>query len=225
MYSNKYNHITTSNKYNHITTFFSGKQALLISSTNLLGIDSNITSINYNNIINKPSILSQWVSLSGNIYYNSGNIGIGTSYPTYKLQVEDGSIFIGDSTYAITSLSTANGYRLFFDNTFNGTAGSGIPANKIVLHNANNAWVAGFGLEGTSLTYHCTENHTFFTRNTGTSYGTRRIQVVKNNPSSTNISGKVIGGILQIVKKNCLASLVSFLKEHQNLLWKKYHII
>ena len=49
---------------------------------------------------------------------------------------------------------------LIFDNTFNGTAGAGILANKIRLHN-NNAWIGGFGLEAGGVTYSSGDSHIF----------------------------------------------------------------
>ena len=112
-----------------------------------------------------------------------GNIGIGTTSASVKLQVEDGSVIIGDSAYVSTSvpsapgtLTTANGYRLFFDNSHNGTAGIGIPANKIVLHNNN--FVAGFGLESNSVTYHSGYSHTFYGNATNTStYGNATMMI------------------------------------------------
>jgi hypothetical protein len=112
-----------------------------------------------------------------------GNIGIGTTSASVKLQVEDGSIIIGDSAYVSTSvpsapgtLTTANGYRLFFDNSHNGTAGIGIPANKIVLHNNN--FVAGFGVESASVTYHSGYSHTFYGNATNTStYGNSTMMI------------------------------------------------
>jgi hypothetical protein len=128
-----------------------------------------------------------------------GNIGIGTTSASVKLQVEDGSIIIGDSAYVSTSvpsapgtLTTANGYRLFFDNSHNGTAGIGIPANKIVLHNNN--FVAGFGVESASVTYHSGYSHTFYGNATNTSTygnatmminGNGNIGIATTNPQTT----------------------------------------
>jgi hypothetical protein len=63
-----------------------------------------------------------------------------------------------------------------FDNTFNGTSGSGTGANKIVLHNNN--WLAGFGLESGAVTYHSGDEHRFYTgANNTTTYGTLRLSV------------------------------------------------
>lgn len=114
---------------------------------------------------------------------STGNIGIGTTSPSVKLQVEDGSIILGDSTYISTSIPSApgnlgvpNDYRLFFDNTINQTAGTGMPANKIVLHNNN--WTAGFGVESQSVTYHSGYSHTFYGNATNTStYGNATMMI------------------------------------------------
>lgn len=100
----------------------------------------------------------------------TGNLGIGTSAPSFGAQFEDRSVFIGDSAYVSTTipssaivatLGTANGHRLVFDNTFNGTSGTGMAANKIVLHN-NNGWLAGFGLEINGVTYHSGGGHRLY---------------------------------------------------------------
>jgi hypothetical protein len=117
---------------------------------------------------------------------STGNIGLGTTSPSTKLQIEDGSVIIGDSTYISTSvpstssgLTTANGYRLFFDNSHNGTAGIGTPANKIVLHNNN--WTAGFGVESQSVTYHSGYSHTFYGNATNTSTYGNAIMMVRGD--------------------------------------------
>jgi outer membrane murein-binding lipoprotein Lpp len=90
----------------------------------------------------------------------------------------NGIVRIGDPTHFSTTIpssagasGTADGSRIVFNNTFNGTPGSGMAANKIVLHNNN--WIGGFGLESGSVTYHSGESHTFYinTNNTST-YGT-----------------------------------------------------
>ena len=110
----------------------------------------------------------------------NGNVGIGTTAPVFKVH-SVGSVFIGDSAYAsttipstvpVTSNATANNIRLVFDNTYNGTAGTGLAANKIVLHNTN-GWIGGFGLEGGGVTYHSGDSHKFYVLTTLASpYGT-----------------------------------------------------
>jgi hypothetical protein len=58
------------------------------------------------------------------------NVGIGTSNPLFRLHNALGSIFIGNAALAsttipasslITSCNVANGHRLVFDNSYNGT--------------------------------------------------------------------------------------------------------
>ena len=117
---------------------------------------------------------------------STGNIGLGTTSPSTKLHVEGGSVILGDSSYLSTSvpstssgLTTANGYRLFFDNSHNGTAGIGTPANKIVLHNNN--WTAGFGVESQSVTYHSGYSHTFYGNATNTSTYGNAIMMVRGD--------------------------------------------
>jgi hypothetical protein len=92
----------------------------------------------------------------------------------YKLQIENSSVFIGDSTITGNNVSGTNGYRIVFDNTYNTTAGSGTAANKIVLHNRAGLWLGGFGVESGSITYHTgpTSNHTFYSGSSGSVYGT-----------------------------------------------------
>jgi hypothetical protein len=130
---------------------------------------------------------------------STGNIGLGTTSPSVKFQVEDGSVIFGDSTYISTSVpsapgsvGTANEYRLFFDNSHNATAGAGIPANKIVLHNNN--WTGGFGIEGNSVTYHSGYSHTFYSNATNTSTygnaimminGAGRVGIMTTSPDTT----------------------------------------
>jgi hypothetical protein len=124
---------------------------------------------------------SQWTTLNNNIYFNTANVGIGITNPTYKLHVEDGILFVCDSMFLNNSSSNiANNYSLLFDNTYNGTTGSGIAANKIRLMNdTSNNILAGFGIENNSITYHSgsSGSHTFYSGTSSSNYGTGRFQI------------------------------------------------
>jgi len=61
------------------------------------------TSGSYTDLINKPTILnSQWTTNGYNIYFNSGNVGIGTSSPSEKLDVTGNIEVSGDYKYSST---------------------------------------------------------------------------------------------------------------------------
>ncbi len=153
----------------------------------------------------------------GSIITTGGNVGLGTGTPQTKLHIEDGSLFIGDVSSGFStsvpsspgSNTTPNGYRLFFDNSFNGTAGTGIPANKIVLHNNN--WTGGFGMELTGVTYHSGQNHRFYTgAGNSSSYGTLMFDMgAATNVHYTNTNGE---GNLKIINSNSGGSAYAIMR-------------
>jgi hypothetical protein len=100
--------------------------ALVINNTGTVGINTTIPNSNYkldvNGIINATDIYkngvpfisstsSQWTTSNANIYYNIGNIGIGTNNPTNLLHIHSNAnnsycaIQLTDNTTGVTSNS------------------------------------------------------------------------------------------------------------------------
>jgi hypothetical protein len=135
--------------------------------------------------LNQSTTITDEVSLSDTrmIIKKSGNVGIGTSSPTYKLQV-NGTAYINETLYV-------NGATTVDDNFYvtNGNVGIGntspnaplsfatsIATRKIVLYESanNNFQFYGFGIEAGTLLYSTGSNsddHVFFS---GQSTTTRR---------------------------------------------------
>jgi hypothetical protein len=114
------------------------------------------------------------------LYSSPANIlRIGPSYSTA------GGVSLFSTTIPSTTggYATSDGARIVFNNTYNGTAGAGMAANKIVLFNNN--WLAGFGLEYGAVTYHSGGAHTFYINANNSSYGTQAL--ILNNSGNVGI--------------------------------------
>ncbi len=106
---------------------------------------------------------SQWTTSGNDIYYNTGNVGIGTAGPGYKLDVNGGISINGKSLVTANGyfISGTSGFRwnnstdaynnvIMYDNGnmyVRGSVGIGnAPASTLTVKGVDNGWNSGLGL-------------------------------------------------------------------------------
>lgn len=88
----------------------------------------------------KSSSGSDWLKNGTSLYYNSGNVGIGTNSPAYKLDVT------GDLNISSGSVMRINGTRIFYDDAPNQNMFSGDNAGVALNGGYNNTGIGPLAL-------------------------------------------------------------------------------
>ena len=202
-------YITTANiglNYDSSLTKIGNNLSVVKTSSLPLSITGNNWTLNYdstltlsgNNLKVADATASKWTTSATNIYNNNtGNVGIGTNSPSYKLHIEDGSLFVGDSAIGNGS-QIDNGYKLIFDSSYTTTGTN--KCNKILLHKNDTAptYIAGFGIEAGALAYSVWTggNHNFYTSTTTTSGGFLSFSIYKDNFRNYGSVNAGAGGVI-----------------------------
>ena len=103
--SNVSNYVLSSSNsiINRITTLDSNTSNYVLSSSNsiinrITTSENNVSNYVSSSILNSGSGTSQWITSNNNIYYNLGNVGIGTWNPASKLHIVGDFVATGNVT-------------------------------------------------------------------------------------------------------------------------------
>lgn len=126
----------------------------------------------------------------GNLNKGSGNgslillsNGTGSNATETMTLYANSDVLIGDPTYIRTGVAPPNYRRLRFDGSYDGsslTDPTGLPCNKIVLHDSGGGWMGGFGISDGTVNMFSGGNTVFYRSTNTTSYGTKSMVLTNN---------------------------------------------
>jgi len=142
---------------------------------------------------------SVWTGSGGNIYYNGGNVGIGTTTPTRKLQVTSGDILIdNDRGYFAKNTGGSELSLIKFDTSNNCQIGSVFQGGTTIVYSTTNtlfySYPGSVGTENMRIT-------TAGNVGIGTTNPTARLQVKGSGATSATTA-------LRVENTNASASMV-----------------